>query len=107
MEKKLFKLHFRAAKFLGSEKVCRNKIKHPTEEKALRAMMHHNEWDGREHDVEIYPCPFCNQWHLGGIWPTDNIEKFLKSKSLPNRIKDKFKQMKKSRHVAKKEKENG
>ena len=69
------KLHLAAAKRigekLGEHRVCGKKIAFETEEKAIRAMNHHNKWEGRNHDVEHYPCPFCEKWHIGCIMPED------------------------------------
>ncbi len=76
MDDTLFNIHMKAAEAVGKDKACRNKTGFQTETAAYKAADAHNRWEGRKHDVEVYPCPFCRLWHLGGIWP---VEKMLET----------------------------
>lgn len=74
MEQELHQLHLIAGQKAGQEKTCGKKIKHATEEAAKVAAASHNKWEGRRHDVEPYPCFFCNQWHIGNIMPLEVLK---------------------------------
>ena len=49
------------------ERSCGKKQKFPDRIKAQAGADAHNRWAGRSHDVEMHPCPFCEQWHIGRI----------------------------------------
>lgn len=67
MDTVLYYAHLDVGRVSGEEKTCGNKHRFPTEEKAIRATAAHNRWAMRRHDVEHYPCFFCQQWHVGRI----------------------------------------
>lgn len=77
MEQSLYDLHINAGQKAGEEKTCGKKTRYATEETATKAAQSHNKWEKRRHDVEPYPCAFCQQWHVGGIMPREVLEKFL------------------------------
>jgi hypothetical protein len=74
MDRRLYDLHLRAGQISGREKTCGKKTAYQTEEQALLAAAAHNRWAARRHDVEPYPCAFCQQWHIGGIMPVEVLE---------------------------------
>ena len=45
-------------------KTCESKRRYATSSEAERMAQHRREESG-ERDLDIYPCPFCNGWHLG------------------------------------------
>lgn len=67
MDANKYELHIQAGKICGEEKTCGKKNAFNNEEAAQKASNHHNKWEGRNHDVEPYPCAFCNKWHIGNI----------------------------------------
>lgn len=71
MDHKTYEWHLQKGKEAGIDKTCGKKIAFDTEEKGIKAANHHNNWDGRNHDVETYPCYFCNKWHIGRIMKND------------------------------------
>jgi hypothetical protein len=78
MNDKLYKLHMTVGLKAGREKTCGTKRKFATEEIANKAAEKHNEWIKRNHDVEAYPCCFCNGWHIGKIIPGDILQRIAK-----------------------------
>lgn len=76
MDAELHQLHLKAGEKAGKDKTCGKKTAFPTEEAAAKAAANHNKWDKRRHDVEPYPCAFCNQWHIGNIMPVEVLKKF-------------------------------
>ena len=41
---------------------------------AEKAAAAHNQWDKRKHDVQAYPCFFCDHWHVGGIMTIEELK---------------------------------
>ena len=74
MKKETHAIHLKAGKLCGRERTCGMKRGFDAEEKAIAAANAHNRWDGRLHDVEAYPCPFCHYWHIGKIMPLDILQ---------------------------------
>ena len=74
MDQHLHDLHLKAGRVAGQEKTCGKKAAYASEEAATRAAAAHNRWDKRRHDVEPYPCAFCQQWHVGNIMPRSLLE---------------------------------
>jgi hypothetical protein len=74
MDQRLYDLHLRAGLISGREKTCGKKTPYDTEALAQKAADAHNRWKERKHDVEPYPCAFCQQWHIGGIMPLELLE---------------------------------
>lgn len=58
-------LHLLAGLAMERESVCGDKLRHPSEEKAANHAEWLNERSG-DHKVEVYPCPYCLFWHVGG-----------------------------------------
>ena len=76
MNEYIYKLHLIAGRNAGIEKTCGNKNKFENIEDAQRAANAHNHWEKRNHDVEPYPCFFCETWHIGRIMSLDELEKY-------------------------------
>lgn len=74
MDESLYNLHLEFGKASGIESTCGKKTKFSTEEKAIKAATHHNQWDKRRNDVEPYPCFFCKEWHIGKIIPLEILK---------------------------------
>lgn len=71
MDKEIYEKHIEAALIAGVESACGKKVKHPTEDVANKVANSLNvakEKKGEIKRVEAYPCPFCNMWHVGGIY---------------------------------------
>ncbi|GEM_PF-4998167 len=81
MDTTLYNLHLRAGQICGKDKTCAGKKPFDEEDAAQRAANAHNRWEGRRHDVEPYPCAFCEQWHIGRIMPIAELEAFITEKS--------------------------
>jgi hypothetical protein len=81
MDPRLYQLHLHAGRLSCEEKTCGKKTRYLTEEQALAAAANHNRWKERRHDVEPYPCAFCNQWHIGGIMPVALLESMTQPES--------------------------
>lgn len=77
MDEALYNLHLIAGRRVGQEKTCGKKTKYADEAAALKAAASHNKWEKRRHDVEAYPCAFCNQWHVGQIMPIEIIQQIV------------------------------
>ena len=80
MEQFLYDLHLTAGRIAGPERTCGKKQKFATETAAVKAAGHHNKWEGRRHDVEPYPCFFCEQWHIGGEIPVEVLNQICATK---------------------------
>jgi hypothetical protein len=76
MDTRIYELHLRAGQICGKEKTCEGKTAFQTEEVAQRASNAHNRWEKRRHDVEAYPCAFCEQWHIGRIMFVEELQAF-------------------------------
>ena len=77
MDQEIYDLHIAAGRASGQNSTCGRKQAYETEEDAARAAVHHNQWKGRHHDVEPYPCAFCEKWHLGRVMPIEVLRKFV------------------------------
>lgn len=82
MDPRLHNLHLQAGRLSGEAKTCGKKARYLSEDQALTAAASHNRWKERRHDVEPYPCAFCEQWHIGGIMPLAVLEEMAKSHTL-------------------------
>lgn len=71
MNKELYDLHLKAGLKAGLEKTCGKKNKYSSFNSAVKAADSHNKWKDRRHDVEPYPCAFCQLWHVGNIMPIE------------------------------------
>jgi len=77
MEERLKQLHIKAGGIAGREKTCGNKERHHGEYEAVIAADRLNKSGKARHEVEPYPCAFCNVWHIGGIMTVEVMEKIL------------------------------
>jgi hypothetical protein len=84
VDQRLHDLHLRAGQLSGREKTCGRKTPYASEGLALAAAEAHNRWQERKHDVEPYPCAFCQQWHIGGIMPLSLLEAMAASTADPS-----------------------
>jgi len=75
MDSYLYRLHLEAGRRSGEAVTCGRKQRFLTEDAARFAAIVHNRWEKPRHDVEPYPCAFCDEWHLGKIMPIDLLEK--------------------------------
>ena len=78
MNEYIKKLHLEVGRKCGKDSTCGKKQAFKTEEKAIKAADHHNNWREKKNDVEPYPCFFCEMWHIGKIMPTEVLENILK-----------------------------
>lgn len=71
-------IHLRAGEAYGQERTCGTKVKFPEEASALRMAVRLNARDSwrKPHDVEPYPCFWCNQWHVGRVMTPEEILQF-------------------------------
>lgn len=77
MTPELLNLHLEAGRRVGQEKTCGKKTKYADEAAGIKAAASHNKWEKRRHDVEPYPCAFCNQWHVGQIMPVELLKQII------------------------------
>jgi hypothetical protein len=77
MDPRLYDLHLKAGEVCGREKTCGRKNRYADEDRAAVAAAAHNRWKERRHDVEPYPCVFCQQWHVGNVMPTEVLEAII------------------------------
>ncbi len=80
-----YNLQLKIAYLCGKQNSCGSKINYKSEETANKKALEINNKKGR--NLEAYPCPFCNGWHVGSrktkedinrIIELDNIEKGIK-----------------------------
>jgi hypothetical protein len=76
MDAEIHGLHLEAGRKAGIERTCGKRIKYADETTAGKAAASLNRSPKKRHDVEPYPCAFCNQWHIGGIMPVEILRKF-------------------------------
>ena len=77
MNEKLYNLHLESGRIAGRDKTCGKKNAFETEEAAQKASDAHNRWEKRHHDVEPYPCAFCEKWHIGGVMSVELLESIV------------------------------
>lgn len=67
MDSKIVELHKKAGFKCGKEHTCGKKIDYKSETSAQKAADSLNKKTERPnyHDLEPYPCAFCNGWHIG------------------------------------------
>jgi hypothetical protein len=82
MDKKIYDLHIKSGQIAGKEKTCGKKNAYENEEAGQKAASAHNRWDKRRHDVEAYPCAFCDKWHIGNIMPVELMEEIINGKNI-------------------------
>ena len=63
MDEAEFNMHIEAGLAAGKERTCGKKTDFKSEETAARVAPKVSVKFG--HDMEAYPCAFCNGWHVG------------------------------------------
>lgn len=76
IDHKMMLLHLYAGYRAGEDRTCGKKVRY-SEESAIRSAEAMNKKPTTRHEVEAYPCPFCNHWHLGGVWPVERMQALL------------------------------
>ena len=74
MESDVYELHLEVGKMSGESQTCGTKVQHNGIYQAEKAAAAHNQWDKRKHDVQAYPCFFCDHWHVGGIMTIEELK---------------------------------
>lgn len=77
MEQEIINLHLNAGKICGQERTCGNKIGYSSEESANKAAIKMNKKQTTRHELEPYPCYFCNKWHIGRKMSREELEQYL------------------------------
>jgi len=77
MDELLHRLHLEAGRSCGRDSTCGKMRPYSSEAEALRAADAHNRWTERRHDVEPYPCAFCEQWHIGRVMSASELEELI------------------------------
>ena len=83
MDEKTKELHLKAGLACGVEKVCVNqkinkpKVDYGSFETAFKNAEKLSVKFGRE--MEPYPCPFCNGWHIGRKMSVEELEELAAS----------------------------
>ena len=70
-------LHLKAAWYLGRERSCGKKVRHPTYEDAKYIADKHN-YTNADKMIEAYPCPFCKKWHVGRMMSREELETYAR-----------------------------
>lgn len=58
-------LHRAVGAMYGKKKTCGEKVKYNTRETADKAAVEMNAKESTRKELEAYPCPFCDKFHLG------------------------------------------
>lgn len=66
------KIHRHTALIAGIEKAHGVKHQYPNHETAIRGAAALNKSPKRRNEVEPYPCPFCDTWHIGRLMDVDD-----------------------------------
>lgn len=74
-------MHFRAGKAYGEERTCGNKVRYSYEATAGKAAASMNKRTYKTHDLESYPCIWCDKWHIGRELTPEEMEFFSKEGS--------------------------
>jgi hypothetical protein len=74
-------MHLAAGRYFGQLATCGRKIRHPDEQSAAKHAKALNSAKNRTHEVEAYPCYWCNMgvdwtegeytWHVGRAMPPE------------------------------------
>ena len=63
----------------GEERTCGKKVRYPAEESAQRAAIEMNKKPTTKKPLEAYPCPFCDNWHIGRAMSLDELRKYVET----------------------------
>ena len=72
-------LHLNAGRKASEERTCGQKIRYPAEDSAVRAADAMNAKPTTKKPLEAYPCPFCEQWHIGRAMSVDELRSYVAS----------------------------
>lgn len=76
MDAETVAMHLRAGKAYGEEATCGSKVKHLSEDVASRMAASLNRRVNKTHDVEPYPCFWCQNWHVGRTMTPEEVEQY-------------------------------
>ena len=79
MDDELRELHLNAGRKAGEERTCGKKVRYSAESSALRAADEMNKKPSTKKPLEAYPCPFCEQWHIGRAMSLDELRSYVES----------------------------
>ena len=68
MDKQEFDDYIVAARNVGMYKACHQRLQYKDENTAQEAADFSNEIELLRTKIKPYPCPFCNEWHIGLIY---------------------------------------
>lgn len=57
--------HLAAGRLAGCDRTCTGKVRYGHEESATKAATAMNKKPTTRKELEPYPCPFCDGWHIG------------------------------------------
>lgn len=78
MDDRLVELHKKTGLVCGEEKTCGIKVVYECEEDASRSALALSKKGISKYELEAYPCPFCNKWHVGRKMSREELEKWEK-----------------------------
>jgi hypothetical protein len=65
MDPKTHELHLAAGRAYGRDATCGKKVDYKSESTADRAAQAMNKFAKTRHELEAYPCAWCEGWHIG------------------------------------------
>lgn len=79
MTDELKEIHLKVGSLMNRDGVCGKKINYRSEESAVRASNSMNKKTEREgyHELEPYPCYYCNGWHIGRKMSIEEMKKYI------------------------------
>jgi hypothetical protein len=77
MDAELRELHLNAGRKAGADRTCGKKVRYPAEASAVRAADEMNQKPTTKKPLEAYPCPFCEQWHIGRAMSIDELRSYV------------------------------
>ena len=78
MDQNEYNLQLKIAILCGEKNSCGTKINYKSEATSVKKALEINMKKGR--NLEAYPCPFCNGWHLGSKKTKEDIDKITEGK---------------------------
>jgi hypothetical protein len=78
MKERLRLLHLAAGLRCGEQYTCGKKVKYGTEKSANKAAIAMNKKPTTRNELEPYPCPFCEKWHVGRKMSEKELERLAK-----------------------------
>ena len=77
MDDELRQLHLNVGRKAGEERTCGKKVRYPSLESGQRAADDMNAKPTTRKPLEPYPCPFCDQWHIGRAMSLEELRSYL------------------------------